>query len=180
MKLIILYLICSCFVLTAVAQTNYYANDRTFYEDGYTYQCDVQEGAKFVTLYNKSNKFTKIEQVNRYTGESISIEQNRRKQFEADSWTKSKCYFIVNNAFSLTEKRRVKGNKFIITMYIDPDTGKVVDVEFQFLSIKPYATIPLSVYREIEIELKKNIWFTITDEGKKRNYIVLGWLQEPK
>ncbi|WP_367997137.1 DUF5043 domain-containing protein [Bacteroides caecimuris] len=36
----------------------------------------------------------------------------------------------------------------------------------------------MSVYREIEVELKKNIWFTTTEEGKKMNYLVRMWNQE--
>lgn len=162
------------------AQTNYYSQDKTFYEDRYTYQCDVTEGAGLVNLYNKDSKYIYIKQINRYTGEEISIEQNRLKQLEEETWTKPKCRSIVNNAFSSAEKQRVKGKEFTITMYIDPDTGKVADVEFIFVNFNPYATIPISVYRKIEVEIKKNIWFKITPEGKKRNYIMLWWGQEPK
>lgn len=180
MKTFILCFICCFFVLNIAAQTNYYTNDKTFYENGYTYQCDVVEGAKFVTLYNKSNKFTYVDQIYKNTGKTVSIEQNRLKQLEDETWTKSKCLSIVNNAFSSAEKQRVKGNEFTITMYIDPDTGKVIDVEFQFVTFNPYATIPVSVYRKIELEIKKNVWFTTTVEGKKRNYIMLWWRQEPK
>ena len=181
MKTTVSFLIFNClFALNLTAQTNYYTHDKTFYEDGYTYQCDVVEGAQLVTLYNKNSKYIYVEQINRYTGEQISIEQNRLSQFEDDSWTKPKCFSIVNNAFSPAEKQRIKGRKFTITMYIDPDNGKVADVEFRFLAVNQYATIPVSVYRKIETEIKKNIWFTITPEGKKRNYIMLWWRQEPK
>ncbi|MDN0053301.1 DUF5043 domain-containing protein, partial [Bacteroides caecigallinarum] len=159
---------------------NYYSQDKTFYEDGYTYQCDVTEGAGLVNLYNKDSKYIYVKQINRYTGEEISIEQNRLRQFEEETWTKPKCRSIVNNAFSSAEKQRVKGKEFTITMYIDPDTGKVTDVEFIFVTFNSYATIPISVYREMEVEIKKNIWFNITADGKKLNYIVLWWRQEPK
>ena len=40
--------------------------------------------------------------------------------------------------------------------YEDSDTGKVIEVDFDFLSTEPFATIPISVYRKIELELKKN------------------------
>ena len=162
------------------AQTNYYSQDKTFYEDGYTYQCDVTEGAGLVNLYNKDSKYIYVKQINRYTGEKISSDEKRLSPFEEETWTKPKCRSIVNNAFSSAEKQRVKGNNFCITLYIDPDTGKVADVEFLFVTFNPYATIPVSVYREIEVEIKKNIWFKITPEGKKRNYIMLWWRQEPK
>lgn len=162
------------------AQTGFYDVTKTFKEEGYTYQCDVIEGAKFVTLYNKETRFTSESQIDRNTGEGITIIENRERQFEQESWTKPKCYSIINNAFSAVEKQRVKGKNFTIIMYIDPDTGKIADIQYQFLSIEPYATIPVSVYRKIEVELKKNVWFVPTEEGKRRNYIVLGWQHEVK
>ena len=180
MKSLFILFFISLFMVDLSAQTNYYSQDKTFYEDGYTYQCDVTEGAGLVNLYNKNSKYIYVKQINRYTGEEISIEQNRLRQFEEETWTKPKCRSIVNNAFSSAEKQRVKGKEFTITMYIDPDTGKVADVEFIFVNFNPYATIPISVYRKIEVEIKKNIWFKITPEGKKRNYIMLWWGQEPK
>ena len=41
------------------AQTNYYTTTKTFYESDYTYQCDVA-ASRFVSLYNKSNKWINI------------------------------------------------------------------------------------------------------------------------
>ena len=90
----------------------------------------------------------------------------------------------VNNAGVIFDKnlsgRYAAVNGFTGEIYIDPDNGKVADVEFMFVTFNPYATIPVSVYRKIETEIKKNIWFTVTPEGKKQNYIMLFWPQEPK
>ena len=86
----------------------------------------------------------------------------------------------MNNTFSPTEKQRIKNYEFTIMMYIDPNNGKIADVEFMFVTFNPYATILISVYREIETEFKKNTWFTVTDDGKRFNYIMLWWRQEPK
>ena len=180
MKTIFLLLFISLFMVDLSAQTNYYRQDKTFYEEGYTYQCDVTEGAGLVNLYNKDSKYIYAKLINRHTGEKISREEEFLNEFEEETWTKPKCRSIVNNAFSSAEKQRVKGEEFIITMYIDPDTGKVADVEFIFMNFNPYATIPISVYRKIEVEIKKNIWFNITPDGKKFNYIMLWWGQEPK
>lgn len=147
-----------CFLLlnlVLTAQNYYYNVTKTFNENGYAYQCDVLEGSGFVTLYNKENKFTHVDQVDRNTGESISIRENKERLFEDDSWTKPKCFSIINNAFSYAEKQRVRGRDFTIIMYISPDTGKVIGVEYQFTSMNPYATIPVSVFRKIEVELKK-------------------------
>ena len=45
-------------------------------------------------------------------------------------------------------------------MCINSDTGKVDEVEFSFMNFGTYATIPISVYRKIETDLK--------EKGKKR------------
>lgn len=177
-----IYVICiglllSC--LTITAQTNYYNNDKTFVKEGYTYQCDVLEGAKFVRLYNKENKLTYVEQIDRNTKKKISIKDNmQEKQLEDDSWTKQKCYSIINGAFSSDEKQRIKDWEFTVMLYVNPDTGKISEVGFQFFSNTPYGFIPVSVFRQIEVELKKNVWFVPTERGKKRNYILVGWLHE--
>ncbi|WP_195527838.1 DUF5043 domain-containing protein, partial [Bacteroides faecis] len=74
-----------------------------------------------------------------------------------------------------TEKQRVKGSKFVLSMYINPDTGKIDEVAFEFFSIGSYATIPISVYRNIELGIKQKLSFKPTTEGKKLNYI-LYWI----
>ena len=135
MRTIFLLLFISLFMVDLSAQTNYYSQDKTFYEEGYTYQCDVTEGAGLVNLYNKDSKYIYVKQINRYTGEKISREEELLNEFEEETWTKPKCRSIVNNAFSSAEKQRVKGSELITTMYIDPDTGKVTkylktDMEF--------------------------------------------------
>ena len=102
------------------------------------------------------------------------------KLLESDTWTRSKRFSIVNSAFSASEKQRIKGHDFTIIMYINSGTGKVDEVSFEFPNFRPYATIPVSVYRKIETEIKKNIWYTPTTVGKKLNYIFYWWAQEPK
>ena len=167
-------------VSLALAQTNYYAVTKTFNKQGYTYQCDVIDKAKFVRLYNKENKFTYADQINKSTGKTITIAEENEGHIERETWTKPKCFSIINNAFSSIEKQRIKGKAFTIILYINPDDGKIAEVEYQFVSFGPYATIPVSVYHNIEAELKKNIWFTPTKEGAKYNYIFLGWRHEVK
>ena len=116
MKVLFILFIISLFMVDLSAQTNYYSQDKTFYEDGYTYQCDVTEGAGLVNLYNKDSKYIYVKQINRYTGEKISSDEKRLSPFEEETWTKPKCRSIVNNAFSSAEKQRVKGNEIMITM----------------------------------------------------------------
>ena len=93
---------------------------------------------------------------------------------------RSKRFSIVNAAFSDSEKQRIKGYDFNIKMYINSSTGRVDEVSFEFHRSGPFATIPVSVYRKIETEIKKELWFTLTAEGKMLSYIFYWWAQEPK
>ena len=94
-----------------------------------------------------------------------------------DSWTRSKAEEIVNSVLG-SYKSRVAGYELGIMMYINSLTGKVVGTLFNFLSTDPFATIPVSAYRQIEQELINNIYFVPTAEGRKFNYLVRGWNQK--
>ena len=175
-RTILIQIIIVCSIVSTFSQTNYYEITKTFVEDGYTYQCDVP-AYKLVTLYNKANQYTYIDQKVNATGELVSID-GVQDTFEDDYWTKSKCYEIVENAFSAEQKSRMAGKGITIAMYISPSTGEVMEVNFQFTTFNPAATIPLTVYRQIETDLKNYVWFTPTSYGKTLNYIFLGWRYE--
>ena len=166
-----------CCIYTS-AQTNYYTQTKTFYEDGYTYQCDLR-GSGFVTLYNKENKWTHVEEIYKDTGKHFVMPEAGIDLTEDDTWTYDKCRSIVVEAFTTEQKLKVKGREIFITMFINTDTGKVDEVNFEFVTVGGYATIPVSVYRKIELKIKKNIWFTLTEEGRKLNYIFQCWSQDP-
>jgi hypothetical protein len=172
-RTILIQLVIVCSVISSIAQTNYYEVTKTLVENSYTYQCDVSV-AKMVTLYNKVNQYTYVDQKINATGELVPI-GGMKEPFEDDNWTKSRCYEIVESAFSAEQASRMKGRGITIAMYISPSTGKVMEVNFQFTTFNPAATIPLSVYRKIETDLKANIWFVPTEFGKKLNYIMLWW-----
>ncbi len=177
---IILTLVSLLFCANSIfAQTNYYTSTKRFNENGYSYQCDVDQ-SKGVTLYNKNNQWTNIDQIYKSSGKKFIMDDDCPDVIEFDTWVDPKCESIVNNAFSAVEKLRVKGHELFISMYVSPDTGKVIDVNFFFVTFDPYATIPVSVYRKIEIDIKQNIWFVPTDEGKKMNYILYWTAIEPK
>ena len=162
----------------AAAQTYYYNTTKTFTENSYAYQCDVPEWG-LVTLYNKENKWTYIDQTYK-DGSPLTEEfyNSRELIVEKEEWTKPLCYSIVNNTFSDAEKKRLIGRQLHITLIINPYTGKVMEVNFWFTTTNPFATIPVSVYRKIETELKSKIWFTPATDGKKLNYIKIWWRQE--
>ena len=81
------------------AQTNYYTETKTFYEDGYTYQCDLR-GSGFVTLYNKENKWTYVDEIYKDTGETFVMPEAGIYLTDSDTWTDDKCRSIVIEAFT--------------------------------------------------------------------------------
>ncbi|MFV0538511.1 MAG: DUF5043 domain-containing protein [Dysgonomonas sp.] len=181
MKTILFSIILLLGAIDTSAQTYYYNNTKTFNENGYTYQCDVNTGSKEVILYNKSNQLTYVNMVNKTTGEAYFIPTpDGPYTFTEESWVDPKYTSIINNAFTAAEKQRLKGYKLSTTLRISPATGKVMEVKFTFTSNDPYATIPVSVYRNIEVQLKDQIWFTPTAEASKYNYLHYHWMQEVK
>ena len=177
------FLIMVCFLLVCIApiysQNGYYTETKTFYEDGYTYQCEVCNDV-LVILYNADKRFIGKPLIDKRTGKEY--DNAGQPLFEEETWSKPKCYSIINQTFTPEEKARLTGKELLISLYIDAQTGKIADVEFRFFakaSFDPYATIPVSTYRQVEIELKKNVWFKPTAEGKNLNYIPLFWMQDP-
>ena len=184
-----------------------YKKTTTFEVDGYTYQCDVDDGSQFVTLYNKENKLTYEKIVYKDTGKtyigswsSNVIEYDRFMSQQADfivdqayigSWNEKKVIeynssmskqadFIVDEAFTKAMADELGKREFTITMLLSPDTGKVMEVNFNFTTFSPYARVPLHVYREIEVKLKEQIHFKPGEVGKQLNYIMLSWRQKPQ
>lgn len=176
MKRLVWLLCLLSFSLVGMAQRQFYYDDtQTLQEDGYVYQCDVKYC--LVYLYNKENKLTYVEQVYKDTGKSIPMFQYFDDVVD-DDWTEQKCDSIIKAAFSEEQKRRVRSDSFGVNMYIDSDSGKVVEVCFSLSSYGIFATIPVSVYRKIELDLKKYIWFTPVENGRRLNYIYRGWSRE--
>ena len=62
-----------------------YKKTTTFEVDGYTYQCDVDDGSQFVTLYNKENKLTYKDIVYKATGKIYIGSWNEKKVIEYNS-----------------------------------------------------------------------------------------------
>ena len=85
---------------------------------------------------------------------------------------------IINNAFTLDQKLSVSDRKFGIGIYINSTTGRISDVEYHFIRRGPFMQIPLSVFREIEVKLKEEIYFTLTEAGRKVNYVYFYWIHE--
>ena len=160
------------------AQTNYYTTTKTFYEDGYVYQCDLDESG-MITLYHKDNRFTYSKYANKDgTPVSSDVLLGKVQLIEDDNWTRSKCGEIANNVFSAAERVKVANEKFDISMTVNTTTGNVIEVDFSFMYNDPFITVPVSTFRKLEVALKEKIWFTITPAGKKLKFIQRGWMQE--
>ena len=168
-------------ILLALAQTNYYAVTKTFNEQGYTYQCDVS-GGRNVTLYNKNNKWTYVNQMKKGTNAPFYVTpENYSPLYVKDkneAYNDSIFKVIVNNAFA-DYKGKMKGSKLTIITCTDSETGKISEVLFNFADFTPYATIPVSIYREIETKLI-GLKYTLTPLAKTLNYVYQWWPIEPK
>ena len=51
------------------------------------------------------------------------------------------------------EKDMVKGREFTLMLHINSTTGKVDDVMFSFSNLGPFASIPVSTYRKMELQI---------------------------
>ena len=162
-------LFCATF---SVAQTNYYTTSKTFYENGYTYRCDLC-ASRFLDLYNVNNKWVGKFPSYKSTGETFVMPDAGIQLTTHASWleNKEKVKNIVNAAFTAAQKQTITDEELYIDLYINTETGKIDDVCFSFLNNKPYAYIPVSVYRNIELAIKENVQEVLTDEGRKLNFI---------
>ena len=171
MKAVILFASMLFCMESVLAQTNYYTETKTFYENGYTYQCDVEESGT-VTLYNKSSKWIYKQMIYKDTGKQYIADYDTPDIYEEISDEFShQCDSIINNAFSTEEKRRIKDNFFILMLYANSETGVIEDVVFEFVKIDPYATVPVSVYRKIEVGIKQKLRLVPTAEGRRLSYL---------
>ena len=159
-------------------QINYYPSTKTFYEDGYVYQCDLDETGR-VTLYNKDNRNTYTRYANKDgTRVPSDVLLGRVQLIEDDNWTRRKCGEIANNVFSSSERVNVANGEYFVRLIVNTFTGKVDEVFFRFMYNDPFVTVPVSTFRKLELELKEKIWFTITPAGKKLKFIQRGWMHE--
>ena len=155
-----------------MAQTNYYTTSKTFYKNGYTYRCDLSVSG-FLELYNVSNKWIGQTVSYKSTGETFVVPDEGIELISSASMSENRkeCKSIVAAAFTTAQKQTITDEELYIVMHINTETGKIDDVCFEFTKNQPYAYIPVSVYRDIEVALKENIQVVLTDEGKKLNFI---------
>ena len=162
---------------STAAQTRFYDVTRTFHESGFTYQADVSGG--FVTLYNRAaGRFTDLRQTHR-DGRLISEADWDRYDDAVRPESRQMMNLaerIVRDSFSAAERNRLRRDDFFgLRLIICPDTGNVKEVHFHFHRNSGYATIPVTTYRRMEVEIKRQVRFTPTDFGRSMNFIFRGW-----
>lgn len=158
-----------------------FTETKTIQADGYVYQCDVH-ASKMVTLYNKENKLTYEDIVYKATGERFGsqIMDEEESLIINNPTTNRKVKNIVNESFKPSTVFSLEDRPATFIMCINPQTGKVIEVYFNFFATTPYATkATLAEYRRVEKQLKSQISFTPTNLGKQLNYIMLCWSQTP-
>lgn len=141
--------------------------------DGYAYIREVSP-SNMVTLYNQENQLTHVNLVYKDTGERPPFHL-REKRVEDDGWSYNKAMAIINESFTLDQKLLVSEHLMTVSIYINSTTGRIMEVQFNFLKKGPFYQIPLSVFREIEVKLKEKVYFTLTEAGKKVNYVFFAW-----
>lgn len=177
----VIVLVSLLFVLVDMyAQTFYYDTTQLFCDQRYVYACDVAQESKLVRLYSKRNKFTDVEAINKKTGAEITDAERKETNFIDDGRLWEKCLFILNESFPEEERMRVRECKFLIILRVDTSTGVIRDVEYRFPAVSMLATVPVSVYYNMEMKLKKEIVFDITEKGKRFNYIPFVWVHTVK
>ena len=178
-KISIVLLGITLFATSAQAQTFHYNTTRTFRETGFTYQANVSYG--MVTLFNAANRhdFHRIQTFR--DGSPLSAEDLRgglgpivtpRSSTVIPTVTN-----IVRNALSPAERQRVGDWQLFVRMYVDQAATTprpVTEVKFSFSTNSPFATIPVSVYRQIELEIKRQIRFAPTANGRRLSHVSVG------
>jgi hypothetical protein len=174
MKRTIVFIIATIFTLGLFAQSNTTVTT-TIQGDGYSYIKETKK-SRLVRLYNKENEYANVPLVYKDTGSSPDYDL-QESRVEDDDWTSWRSENIVNSVLRRNHKQLVLGHKLGIGIYVDSATGKVIGVDFRFLETSPLAEVPITVFREIELRMKDEIHFTLTDTGRQYNYLYFGWIQ---
>jgi len=186
MKKMFLSAIITIIAFSASAETNYYPNPPgTITRDGYTYKYRLKRGwmeiitptSGFIELYNADNSYHGVKLEYR-DGRELTFEMSLGiKDIEDRNLTRQQTQEMVNNLFSSQQRSMLKGYSMNIHLRINPDTGKILDVYFALLRADPFVYIPVETFRNIELALKRNLTFTVTEKGRELNFVGSSWTQ---
>ncbi len=146
----------------------------------FTYICDTI-GSTRINLFNANNHSGRGE-VAYKDGTQIPFERLLNDDIDAVVVTDELhrlMWNIVDEAFTLEQASSFGKWRLRTTLNISSTTGMITDVYFEYINISNYANIPIEVYRNIELRLKNEVRFELTEEGKRLNYCLLSWSQCP-
>ena len=90
-----------------------------------------------------------------------------------------RIYAITDNAFTEEQIAMIGKDFFQITLNISSSTGEVTDVYFMIFPDTYYASIPIEVFRKMELQFK-DIVFELTEQGRNLTYVYLSWETTPR
>lgn len=161
----------------------YYSKDTVYVMNGYSYCCEGKTGN--VTLYNADyqNNWVKKKQIYKETGKRFDFglgDIDKYNPIIDDLNMNQKVFDIIDNAFAKNFVEYLKDDELLnVVMYLNSETGKVEEVKFWFIDLDAYATLPISTYRNIEVQLINEVSYTPSAIGKQLNYIMLSLMRRP-
>lgn len=185
LKILLIFIFSSLSVSTyaqrdSVAYANLRIVSDTIRMNGYTYICDTI-GSTHINLFNAENHPGRGE-VSYKDGSQIPFEQLINDNIEAVVITDEldrRMWQIVDLAFTKEQASTFDKWHHNITLNISSEDGSITDVYFGYTNLSNYSQIPIEVYRDIELQLKDEVKFELTEEGRKLNYCFLSWSQIP-
>ena len=157
-----------------------YTTDTLQMED-YTYICDTLKHTR-ITLRNITDHPGR-EELCYSDGTPLESELATSRWIDALVMSESRnrhLHNIVDEAFSQMQAESLDGRPLHIVLNISSSSGEITDVYFNYLAYDGYADIPIEVYRNMELRFKNEIFFELTDLGRKLNYCLLSWRQCPR
>ncbi len=152
---------------TSRAQTNYTVT-RVIQGNGYSYLCDSD--GSIVNLYNLTNPFIEVGQLMKDGTDFDDSIDSFGNDWQAGINEAQQLALQTFTAAELESFRSPAKQRFQISLFVNPATERVDEVGFYFDEEHNYAHIPMDRYRQIELAIKQNVTFQISDYGKRLNY----------
>lgn len=159
---------------------DYYRKDTVYVMNGYRYRCDGTKGLVKIFNADYQNQWEEQDQVYKATGKYFDSDWGKLNPIIDDSSMDQKVRNIIDNAFSEEFVKNMIGDGLLtVNLFLNSETGRVEEVSFWFLPNDSYATLSLSAYRNIELQLIRDIRYAPTAIGKQLNYILLSLTRKP-
>ena len=150
----------------------------TLHMDGYSYVCDTLRGFR-VYLFNLESNGVDIK--NTYKdGTPLPLNPwDMKDQVVIDENIATKTLDILNDSFSNEQRGFINGDRLDIVVNVSSNTGEITDVYFSFSAKSKYTVIPVSVFRNMEMRLKNEVVFELTEEGRSLTFCSIMWWEKP-